>query len=200
MTLKLNGSSSGSVSIDAPASTTGGADVTFKFPVADGSANQVLQTNGSGQLQWVTLPTSPIIQEKYYTETATLECDSSSTWDTGTSNSFTKQESSSDSIIVYNWNGYLADYANSGSNASYRLAYTPAGGSVTYLNNITYIDQHTGGWRQHIPISLNYTITSLNAGAHTFQFQCKWDGVDGNNNAQFIADAHNRIIIREVSI
>ena len=32
MTLKLNGSSSGSVSIDAPASTTGGADVTLTLP------------------------------------------------------------------------------------------------------------------------------------------------------------------------
>ena len=48
MTLKLNGSSSGSVSIDAPASTTGGADVTLTLPVNDGDANQVLQTNGSG--------------------------------------------------------------------------------------------------------------------------------------------------------
>ena len=54
MTLKLNGSSSGSVSIDAPASTTGGADVTFKLPVADGTAGQVLQTDGSGNLSWVT--------------------------------------------------------------------------------------------------------------------------------------------------
>ena len=52
MTLKLNGSSSGSVSIDAPASTTSGADITFKFPVADGAAGQVLTTNGSGQLEW----------------------------------------------------------------------------------------------------------------------------------------------------
>tara|TARA_R100000152_G_C6664985_1_gene102869 strand:- start:48 stop:683 length:636 start_codon:yes stop_codon:yes gene_type:complete len=52
MTLKLNGSSSGSVSLDAPASTTGGADVTFKLPVADGLAGQVLTTNASGQLEW----------------------------------------------------------------------------------------------------------------------------------------------------
>ena len=52
MTLKLNGSSSGSVSIDAPASTTGGADVTFALPVADGSAGQVLSTDGSGNLSW----------------------------------------------------------------------------------------------------------------------------------------------------
>tara|TARA_R100000781_G_C4017079_1_gene105715 strand:+ start:25 stop:603 length:579 start_codon:yes stop_codon:yes gene_type:complete len=53
MTLKLNGSSSGSVSIDAPASTTGGAAVTLTLPVDDGDANQVLETNGSGALSWV---------------------------------------------------------------------------------------------------------------------------------------------------
>ena len=52
MTLKLNGSSSGSVSIDAPASTTGGADVALTLPVNDGDANEVLQTNGSGALTW----------------------------------------------------------------------------------------------------------------------------------------------------
>ena len=50
MTLKLNGSSSGSVSIDAPASTTSGADITFKLPVADGTANQVVKTDASGNL------------------------------------------------------------------------------------------------------------------------------------------------------
>ena len=54
MTLKLNGSSSGSVSIDAPASTTSGADITFKLPVADGSANQVIKTDASGNLGWTT--------------------------------------------------------------------------------------------------------------------------------------------------
>ena len=52
MTLKLNGSSSGSVALDAPTSTTSGADITFKLPVADGAAGQVLTTNGSGQLEW----------------------------------------------------------------------------------------------------------------------------------------------------
>ena len=51
MTLKLNGSS-GSVALDAPTSTTGGADITFKLPVADGSAGQVLTSDGSGNLSW----------------------------------------------------------------------------------------------------------------------------------------------------
>ena len=55
MTLKLNGSSSGSVSIDAPASTTGGADVTLTLPVNDGDAAQFLKTNGSGALSFATV-------------------------------------------------------------------------------------------------------------------------------------------------
>ncbi len=45
MTLKLNGSSSGSVSIDAPASTTAGADLTYTLP--DTSTNSVLLTKDS---------------------------------------------------------------------------------------------------------------------------------------------------------
>jgi len=55
MTLKLNGSSSGSVALDAPASTTSGADIAFNLPVADGTAGQVLQTDGSGNWSWTTV-------------------------------------------------------------------------------------------------------------------------------------------------
>ncbi len=50
MTIKLNGSTAGSVALDAPASTTGNADINFKLPVADGTAGQALKTDGSGQL------------------------------------------------------------------------------------------------------------------------------------------------------
>lgn len=50
MSIKLNAQSGGSVALDAPTQTTSSADITFKLPVEDGSANQVIQTNGSGQL------------------------------------------------------------------------------------------------------------------------------------------------------
>jgi len=56
MTLKLNGSTSGSVSIDAPASTTNGDPFTLTLPVDDGTANQWLQTDGSGNLTWANSP------------------------------------------------------------------------------------------------------------------------------------------------
>tara|TARA_A100001035_G_C27752354_1_gene487084 strand:+ start:690 stop:1355 length:666 start_codon:yes stop_codon:yes gene_type:complete len=54
MTIKLNGSTAGSVSLDAPASTTGNADIALTLPVADGSNGQFLQTNGSGALTFAT--------------------------------------------------------------------------------------------------------------------------------------------------
>ena len=54
MSIKLNAQSGGSVALDAPTQTTSSADVTFKLPVADGSAGQALKTDGSGNLSWVT--------------------------------------------------------------------------------------------------------------------------------------------------
>ena len=51
MSIKLKGSSDGSVSLDAPADTSpSGTDVSFTLPTQDGTAGQVLSTNGSGGL------------------------------------------------------------------------------------------------------------------------------------------------------
>ena len=45
-------SGGGSVALKGPASTTSNAAVSLKLPVADGSANQLLKTDGSGNLGW----------------------------------------------------------------------------------------------------------------------------------------------------
>ena len=58
MSIKLTAQSGGSVALDAPTQTTSSADVAFKLPVADGSAGQVLMTDGSGNLSWVTPATT----------------------------------------------------------------------------------------------------------------------------------------------
>ena len=78
MSIKLNAQSGGSVALDAPTQTTSSADLVFKLPVDDGSANQVIQTNGSGQLAFATpaLPTLPhafcFMDSQYFTSTVTL--------------------------------------------------------------------------------------------------------------------------------
>tara|TARA_Y100000401_G_scaffold59503_1_gene47195 strand:+ start:977 stop:1633 length:657 start_codon:yes stop_codon:yes gene_type:complete len=62
MSIKLNAQSGGSVALDAPTQTTGSNDITFKLPVADGSANQVLKTDGSKNLGWVSQPSAGITE------------------------------------------------------------------------------------------------------------------------------------------
>ena len=51
--IKLNAASGGgSVSIVAPTSTTSNANVELKLPIADGGAEQVIKTDGSGNLSF----------------------------------------------------------------------------------------------------------------------------------------------------
>ena len=56
MTLKLQGSTSGHTAIDAPASA---GSNTLVLPPNNGSAGQVLRTDGNGNLTWVDLPATP---------------------------------------------------------------------------------------------------------------------------------------------
>jgi len=62
MSIKLNAASGGSVALDAPTQTTSSADNVYKLPVADGSAGQVLKTDGSGNLSWVSQPTGGYVK------------------------------------------------------------------------------------------------------------------------------------------
>ena len=55
--IKLVHSGGNSVSLTTPTNNPS-SNVTFKLPQADGSAGQVLQTDGSGNLSWVSLPTA----------------------------------------------------------------------------------------------------------------------------------------------
>ena len=51
--LKLKHSGGNSVSLNPPTSAPTSSDVAFKLPNADGSANQLLKTDGSGNLGWI---------------------------------------------------------------------------------------------------------------------------------------------------
>ena len=69
--IKLNAASGGgSVSLEAPTSTTSNANVVFKLPVADGTSGQALTTNASGQLAFATV--SSAIQTTSGTDNFTI--------------------------------------------------------------------------------------------------------------------------------
>ena len=133
MTIKLNGSTAGSVALDAPASTTSSADITFKLPVADGTAGQVLQTDGSGNLSWVT--PSKILQVKHTSLTSVVSrATSNSDWgDIGlNSASFTPSSGTKNLIMVT----LHASSSNTTGRFGIRVMRS-AGGSDTLVPNST---------------------------------------------------------------
>ena len=52
--IKLKHSGGNSVSLNPPTSAPTSSEVAFKLPTADGTAGQVLKTDGSGNLSWTT--------------------------------------------------------------------------------------------------------------------------------------------------
>ena len=60
MSIKLKHSGGNSVSLNPPTSAPTSSEVAFKLPTSDASSGQVLTTDGSGILSWVTLPTAGI--------------------------------------------------------------------------------------------------------------------------------------------
>ena len=72
--IKLIHSGGNSVSLTTPTSNPA-SNITFKLPQSDGSANQVLQTDGNGNLSWVSLPTGGLsmVDMWHVTSTSTFQ-------------------------------------------------------------------------------------------------------------------------------
>ena len=67
--IKLVHSGGNSVSLTTPTSNPA-SNITFKLPQSDGSAGQVLQTDGNGNLSWVTLPSSGLTVAQQFRQTS----------------------------------------------------------------------------------------------------------------------------------
>ena len=77
--IKLVHSGGNSVSLTTPTNNPA-SNVTFKLPQSDGSANQVLQTDGNGNLSWVSLPTGGLSMADQWRLTSDLSGTSPNTF------------------------------------------------------------------------------------------------------------------------
>ena len=164
------GSSSGSVALDAPASTTGAANLEFKLPVADGSAGQVLKTDGSGNLSWVTpatavdntpswgvhmsTPLNNLVSGTWYTLVCDTELwDTDSAYDTSTGKFTVPAGKGGKYQINACWS--LDDPASSFGIIA--LSKTPDGGSLTELHRVLAPGQSgwNSGWQMSCLVDLN---------------------------------------------
>jgi len=145
MTIKLNGSTAGSVALDAPASTTGNADIAFKLPVADGSDGQYIKTDGSGNLAFATLAAfgklGQIITQIYEPGGSSVSTSSTSYVDTGMTLSITPSNTNSKIFIFGIANGHRT--GNAAANAIINIKRAVSGGSTDNLAGQSYGVAHT---------------------------------------------------------
>jgi hypothetical protein len=107
MSIKLKGSTAGSVALDAPANTSpSGSDISFTLPIADGSSGQVLTTNGSGAFSFADKGTILQIKQTHLTTSSSQSLSQLTVAElSGLSVSITPISSTSDMLIFVRWNG-----------------------------------------------------------------------------------------------
>jgi hypothetical protein len=159
MTLRLNGSTSGYVEIDAPA--TAGSN-TLVLPTGNGSNGQVLSTNGSGALSWA--QGGRILQVVTATSTGVTST-SSNTDLPGLSASITVSANSR--VIVHGSSGAYGTGASSDWYGTGRLRILNSG------NNVLAITEHMGIVTPNVQQTYQHTIfhisTAQAAGTYTYK-------------------------------
>ena len=141
MAIKLNGSTSGSVALDAPADTSpSGTDVTLTLPTSAGSSGQYLQTNGSGTLSWQTVSVTP---DAITEGNTTVEC-----VDTGSNGHITFDTEGSEAARFDSGGRLLINgttsHTWSGGQCFLQVNGTSASGNV-HLGAFQYSDSADGG-------------------------------------------------------
>ena len=139
--IKLVHSGGNSVSLTTPTSNPA-SNITFKLPQSDGSAGQVLMTDGNGNLSWVTLPSSGLTVAQQFRTTAT----------TATNNS----------TVVFDSNWEKVDDNAAGSLGSFVL---PTSGIFTFPTTGIYYVTFTSyfedsGYNAHGQIQIQATINN----------------------------------------
>ena len=145
--IKLVHSGGNSVSLTTPTSNPA-SNITFKLAQSDGSAGQVLMTDGNGNLSWVTLPSSGLTVAQQFRTTAT----------TATNNS----------TVVFDSNWEKVDDNAAGSLGSFVL---PTSGIFTFPTTGIYLVSFTiyfedSGYNTSAQIQIQATI--INSDYDTF--------------------------------
>ena len=192
MSIKLNAQSGGSVALDAPTQTTGSADLTFKLPVADGSANQLMKTDGSGNLGWATDQGGKVVGFGLATSTTTNQY--------GAQNSYTlvgpqltySGASTSNKLILLHNHHMKVENADTWYMALYR-----DGTSGTKLEEKEWYSQDNL-WIGQTGIT-SICIDFADTNSHTYQFAIKRTG--STNRLQYNSETGvTQIIALEIQV
>ncbi len=142
--IKLKHSGGNAVSLHPPTSAPSSSDVQFKLPTSDGTAGQVLQTDGSGNLAFATLALGKlgqIVTQIYEPGGSNITTNSTSFATTSMTLQITPSNTNSKILILGTANGHRV--SNSDTNAIINIQRAVSGGSTGNLAGATYGVAHT---------------------------------------------------------
>ena len=176
--IKLNAASGGgSVSLKAPSTTTSNAAVELQLPVADGSADQFIKTDGSGNLSFAAAGGGKIKQFVYKNITNQIDTTSSSYTDLTNFNlAITPTNASNILYFQLNIAGCkLVDTSGSDHRAFFAL--TDDGSSSYLQENQFRMYEYGTGYHLGLFLLKSYTITHIktagSTSARTYQLRAK---------------------------
>ena len=176
--IKLNAASGGgSVSLKAPSTTTNNAAVELQLPVADGSADQFIKTDGSGNLSFAAAGGGKI-KQVVYKNISTAIATTSSSYADATNFNLAITPTSATNLLYFQLNiaGCLL-YDTSGSDHRAYLALTDDGASSYLQENQFRMYEYGGGYHLGLYLMKSYTITHIktagSTSARTYQLRVK---------------------------
>ena len=193
MTLRLNGSTSGYVEIDAPAAA---GSNTLVLPTGNGTAGQVLTTNGSGTLSWSQIqPYEPgsgmVLKVQHYFDVGSSSSSTSLANATSTFFNYTPVSTNSTLILIASFSAQINNVASTNTTSTHGIGESGSLIGSSY-NNSSFSASGGNGLVSMGSIQADRTNTSLTPR----QFQMM-HAVNGAN--QTVTTSSIRMTIMEVA-
>lgn len=176
--IKLNApTGGGSVSLEAPSSTTSNANIELKLPVADGSANEFLKTDGSGNLSFGAAGGGKI-KNFVYKNISNQITSTSNNYADATNFNLAITPTSASNLLYFQLNIAGCElYDTSGSDHRAYFALTDDNASSYLQENQFRIYEYGGGYHLGLFLNKSYTITHIktagSTSARTYQLRLR---------------------------
>ena len=183
--------SGGNSSIIAAPSSNPSSDVTFRLPNADGSAGQVLQTDGSGNLSWVNkFNEGQVINTQVGQWSLSKTTTSTSLVATGLSVVTQTPESSLNDHVIYL---RVADLRKAGDNAIQFTLYKNGTFLQTWGN---YIHDTSSSVQQ--TFSLGGVIYDGADDSGSVTYECYWKSATGATIYANVGNGSSEMVVQEI--
>ena len=199
--IKLVHSGGNAVSIAVPTSNPSSSEVEFKLPQADGSANQVLKTDGSGNLSFGADQGGKILQVVESADFSSTTTTSSTTFqDTGLTVSITPSSSSSKILVNACGDAYIS---GTGYNVYGEIRLVRGSTEIAKVDHQYDSENSSFAARLGLPFSLNKLDSPNTTSATTYKIQIRVSGTNYSASIKLPSSTSsyggNRIQVLEVA-